>query len=1244
VIRKKLVAIISIISFAFLGTGALIELSRGARAQAAPQFVKVGTTGKQGRITFTNVGYPNGVKNFASPFNPIITGNNIYAPDLLRVGDQWYCYYGGWQDVGQPFDRIYLAESDDLEPVGPWPTMTTVITEGLHYWHVNDPSVVFDNGIWHMVYTDGWLDTFSGFQYFLWNDVLTLLGPTDTGFDFLADDFNQDDIVDLVVIKKSGTGTHSTEVHILNGAPYSNTRSFQSWLLQTGTPLPETDHTYDFVIGDYNVDSIPDLVVIKKSGTGGSTIVHILDGASGFTGWLLHALTPLPETDDTYDFVMGDYNVDSRPDLVVIKKSGTGTGSTEVHILDGASGFTGWLLQTGTPLPETDDTYDFVMGNYNVGIDRPNDRVPDLVAIKKSGTGTGSTEVHILDGASGFQNWLLQTRTPLPETDDTWDFAMGDWYVLPGISDLITIKKSTTVTTEIHILEGPEWKEWINYSSSMDGKVWLPSMGEFSSEIIMTDPLSLAGGSIVHIARPSLVKTPNGWRMWFDAKVIANSKKEIVPQSYLAEAESLSPPSPRFRVVHKYDPLPSGVLSFAAPDVARRPDGTYVAVVERDNSETLYLATSPNGITFTLTSEPVLRADELTLGQKKVHNPGLLYDQVSDQLLGLAFGMTVRSDYLGSDIGFSYTQYEIQIQSPDGTWHVYAEGDTLTDQSVLVFNYTEFEKVRLIDPVTGQILLEQDFTDAQVGDLYRLFWPISVPCNTRALIDAIDAANNNGEADLLSLASGCTYVLESVNNDAHGFNGLPSITSGIIINGNGATIERSSAVGTPDFRIFHVAAGGDLTLNQLTVRNGTASGTFPGNIGGGIGNWGAAKLVDVTVRDNRSNAAGGGIGNNGTLELVNSTVTRNSATDLGGGIANANVGTVQSTDSTVSYNSATSTGEGGGIYNDGVVELTSSTVGSGNLARNGGGIYNNDGTMRLTNSTVSGNLAFDGGGGIYHSRGDVATVLYSTISSNIADVGGGIFVAPYQTMELGGTIVSKQISGGSCLGGMGKISSRGYNLISDITDCGFVPASGDMWGTGEDLLDPILSKLKDNGGPTWTHALMRASDPSSSIDSPAIDVIPSASCLSEDQRGLSRSVDIVDIGDDGGSKPCDMGAFERQEGETAITLLSFTAQAGTDHVTLAWQTGSEVDNAGFNLWRAMAEDGPYTKLNKALIPAEGDPESGASYTYTDADVVKGVTYYYKLEDVDVHGVSTFHGPVSATPGRIRWIYLPLVFD
>jgi hypothetical protein len=98
---------------------------------------------------------------------------------------------------------------------------------------------------------------------------------------------------------------------------------------------------------------------------------------------------------------------------------------------------------------------------------------------------------------------------------------------------------------------------------------------------------------------------------------------------------------------------------------------------------------------------------------------------------------------------------------------------------------------------------------------------------------------------------------------------------------------------------------------------------------------------------------------------------------------------------------------------------------------------------------------------------------------------------------------------------------------------------------------------------------------------------------------------------------------------TAIELASLTADAGVGAVTLDWETGTEVDNAGFNIYRATAENGPYTKVNDALIAAEGDPVSGTSYSFLDEGVPAGV-HYYLLEDVDYSGVRTRHGPVSAT--------------
>lgn len=97
---------------------------------------------------------------------------------------------------------------------------------------------------------------------------------------------------------------------------------------------------------------------------------------------------------------------------------------------------------------------------------------------------------------------------------------------------------------------------------------------------------------------------------------------------------------------------------------------------------------------------------------------------------------------------------------------------------------------------------------------------------------------------------------------------------------------------------------------------------------------------------------------------------------------------------------------------------------------------------------------------------------------------------------------------------------------------------------------------------------------------------------------------------------------------TAITLASFSARAGSDSVVLAWETGTEIDNAGFNLYRAASASGPWTQLNGALIAAAGDAVSGASYSFVDSPGYG--TFYYELEDVDFNGVSTTHGPLKAT--------------
>lgn len=100
---------------------------------------------------------------------------------------------------------------------------------------------------------------------------------------------------------------------------------------------------------------------------------------------------------------------------------------------------------------------------------------------------------------------------------------------------------------------------------------------------------------------------------------------------------------------------------------------------------------------------------------------------------------------------------------------------------------------------------------------------------------------------------------------------------------------------------------------------------------------------------------------------------------------------------------------------------------------------------------------------------------------------------------------------------------------------------------------------------------------------------------------------------------------------TLINLSSFTATPKAGKVILQWSTEAEINNAGFNLYRSSSADGEYTKLNDSLIPAQGSSTQGASYEFVDKDVKNRRTYYYKLEDVDLNGTSTMHGPMSATP-------------
>ena len=129
------------------------------------------------------------------------------------------------------------------------------------------------------------------------------------------------------------------------------------------------------------------------------------------------------------------------------------------------------------------------------------------------------------------------------------------------------------------------------------------------------------------------------------------------------------------------------------------------------------------------------------------------------------------------------------------------------------------------------------------------------------LIAAIQTANAQG-GGTINLAAACTYTLTSRPfNDGHGPDGLPTIATGITIEGNGATITRGQ--GAPAFRLMEVqgSPSAALTIDDLTLRRGFAGQSGPDIIGGGaILVMPSGKLtVTNSALDGNKSANGGAI-------------------------------------------------------------------------------------------------------------------------------------------------------------------------------------------------------------------------------------------------------------------------------------------------------------------------------------------------------------------------------------------------
>jgi hypothetical protein len=341
----------------------------------------------------------------------------------------------------------------------------------------------------------------------------------------------------------------------------------------------------------------------------------------------------------------------------------------------------------------------------------------------------------------------------------------------------------------------------------------------------------------------------------------------------------------------------------------------------------------------------------------------------------------------------------------------------------------------------------------------------------------------------------------------HAQNGPLVITNSLITNNKS---EVSYMQGNHN-GISQAKAGGASCYNGLvTITGSVVSGNFAG--------------CDTTSTSCYQAFAGGIAAENGlTMSLStvsNNTAEANDAFSVSGGGIYTGGGPAAITNSTISYNNAK---RGGGILiaNAYTATISASTINNNSAAYVGGGIWVAEGALTVVNTTISGNAASGRttgiGGAIYISNNGFASPMEldsSTVAFNYSSgpLGGGGIV---DENRVGPSNFQSSIIANNTV----RVSPATYDAdlgvalgAVDGANNLIIAASGVTLPPGTLNVDPMLGPLQDNGGPTWTQALLAGS--------PAIAAGNNLAGLPYDQRGPGYVRSFSGV--------TDIGAFEVQ--------------------------------------------------------------------------------------------------------------------
>ena len=393
-----------------------------------------------------------------------------------------------------------------------------------------------------------------------------------------------------------------------------------------------------------------------------------------------------------------------------------------------------------------------------------------------------------------------------------------------------------------------------------------------------------------------------------------------------------------------------------------------------------------------------------------------------------------------------------------------------------------------------------------------------------------------------------------------------------------------------------------------------------------------ATVNGSTIMDNTANNGGG------ICARINSSPTifitrfiNNTASNDGGGVffEEADAGAENKCHPTLAYSLLSgnrASRYGGGLYAKSCTPelLNWDDVIANEAGSDGGGIYcsgctwdydpgNDKYELLLFCSVVAKNTAGSGGGGVHLAADSHPWIISSTVEGNSpSGIGAAEFSEP--------TIIYSIIwNNGDDFFGSIDCAKVSYCDIQDEHECD--GSAGVMHA------DPLFVPRDPDDETAYTGYYL-AHIGVQNRQSPCID----AGDVNSDWMGMHVFTTCTDGRVD--TDKIDYGyhymyGYEGSD-DTYIELASFEAKASGRSILITWETGAEIDNAGFDLYRVEAGDRTTPRrINERMIPAKGSPAAGASYEFIDADVRPGVTYSYYLLDVGTDGTATTHGPVSA---------------